>query len=163
MEEQPHGNAPLRNARQGAAARGIHDLQALADGELTPRGSPGAGLRPPLARPDQPAGDPVSDPSTGSGSRPQGVHTHPPRISGRFALPAGRDARRPGDLGGQEHRDAGEAEATRAGRAPSRWCCASIKSADRPLNASWFNHKVWARIVRAAALRRLRVHDTRHT
>jgi hypothetical protein len=32
---------PLRNARQGAAARGIHDLQALADGELTPRGSPG--------------------------------------------------------------------------------------------------------------------------
>ena len=95
MEEQPHGNAPLRNARQGAAARGIHDLQALADGELTSRGSPGAGPRPPLARPpalrhherrevlevsapDQPAGDPVSDPSTGSGSRPQGVHTHPP-------------------------------------------------------------------------------------
>jgi len=81
MEEQPHGNAPLRNARQGAAARGIHDLQALADGELTPRGSPGAGPRPPLARPDQPAGDPVSDPSTGSGSRPQGVHTHPPPAS----------------------------------------------------------------------------------
>jgi len=56
-----------------------------------------------------------------------------------------------------------EAEATLASRAPSRWCCPSIKSAARPLNASWFNHKVWARILRAADLRRLRVHDTRHT
>ena len=41
---------PLRNASQGGGACGIHDLQALADGELTHRGSPEAGPRPPLPR-----------------------------------------------------------------------------------------------------------------
>jgi len=96
MEEQPHGNAPLRNARQGAAARGIHDLQALADGELTPRGSPEASPRRPPGRPSTPKDTTtaervskemrrtnpqeiaVSDPSTGSGSCSLGVRTHPP-------------------------------------------------------------------------------------
>ncbi len=65
MKEQPHGNAhpppsdsepdlPLRKARQGEAARGIHDLRGLADGELTYRVSPEAGPRPPLAGPPAP-------------------------------------------------------------------------------------------------------------
>jgi integrase len=43
------------------------------------------------------------------------------------------------------------------------WCCPSVKSPARPLNASWFNHAVWGEILKAAKLRRLRVHDTRHT
>jgi len=56
------------------------------------------------------------------------------------------------------------AEAAVAGRGPSPWCCPSVTNPNyRPLNASWFNAKVWARIVAKAQLRRLRVHDTRHT
>jgi hypothetical protein len=40
---------PLRNARQGGDARGIHDLLAVTDSQLTHGGSPAAGPRPPLA------------------------------------------------------------------------------------------------------------------
>ena len=80
MEEQPHGNAPLRNARQGAAARGIHDLQALADGELTPRGSPGAGPRPPLARPDQPQEIPCQTPPQAPEAAPKAYIRIPPHL-----------------------------------------------------------------------------------
>ncbi len=33
----------------------------------------------------------------------------------------------------------------------------------RPLNAAWFNHRIWAKALAQAKLRRLRVHDTRHS
>lgn len=56
------------------------------------------------------------------------------------------------------------AEAAVAGRAPSPWCCPSLRNPNhRPLNMSWFNARVWARVLKKAELRRLRVHDTRHT
>ncbi|MGH7390792.1 MAG: tyrosine-type recombinase/integrase [Candidatus Rokuibacteriota bacterium] len=64
----------------------------------------------------------------------------------------------------RELRSVREAEAAVAGHALSPWCCPSVKEPlTRPLNASWFNHKVWARILHHAELRRLRVHDARHT
>jgi len=64
----------------------------------------------------------------------------------------------------EELRSIREADDAVAGRPLSPWCCPSIRNpGTRPLNASWFNHKVWARILHHAKLRRLRVHDTRHT
>jgi len=57
-----------------------------------------------------------------------------------------------------------EAEAAVAGRALAPWCCPSVRApATRPLNRAWLNAKVWARICHHAGLRRLRVHDLRHT
>ncbi len=57
-----------------------------------------------------------------------------------------------------------EAEAAVAGRSLSPWCCPSVRAPEaRPLNAGWLNAKVWARICHHAGLRRLRVHDLRHT
>ena len=57
-----------------------------------------------------------------------------------------------------------EAEAAVAGRALAPWCCPSVRApATRPLNRSWLNAKVWARICHHAGLRRLRIHDLRHT
>src|SRR6266849_1793613 len=57
-----------------------------------------------------------------------------------------------------------EAEAAVAGRSLSPWCCPSVRApATRPLNRAWLNAKVWARICHHAGLRRLRVHDLRHT
>ncbi len=64
----------------------------------------------------------------------------------------------------RELRSIREAEAAVVGRALSRWCCPSRRApAARPLNASWLNAKVWARVCHHAGLRRLRVHDLRHT
>jgi integrase len=64
----------------------------------------------------------------------------------------------------QDLRAMREAEALVAGRDLSPWCCPSAtQPATRPLNAGWFSHNVWHRASKAADLRRLRVHDARHT
>jgi Phage integrase family len=56
------------------------------------------------------------------------------------------------------------AEAAVAGRGPSPWCCPPLTNPyHRALNMSWFNAKVWARVLKKAELRRLRAYDTRRT
>jgi len=63
-----------------------------------------------------------------------------------------------------ELRSIREAEAAVVGQPLSKWCCPSVKNPQtRPLNASWLNSKIWARILHHAGLRRLRLHDIRHT
>jgi len=56
-----------------------------------------------------------------------------------------------------------EAEAAVDGHEPSPWLFPALTDRTKPLNASWFRRHVWYPLLSKAGLRRIRIHDARHT
>jgi len=56
-----------------------------------------------------------------------------------------------------------EAEAVVQGRAPSSWLFPALTNPAKPMNASWFRKHVWYPLLPKAGIRRIRIHDARHT
>jgi integrase len=56
-----------------------------------------------------------------------------------------------------------EAEAVVAGRALSRWVFPQATNPEKPLNDAWIRAKRWHPLLKHAGLRRIRLHDARHT
>jgi integrase len=56
-----------------------------------------------------------------------------------------------------------EAEAAVDGYVPSPWLFPALTDRSKPLNASWLRRHVWYPLLAKAGLRRIRVHDARHT
>ena len=49
------------------------------------------------------------------------------------------------------------------GYEPSPWLFPALTDRTKPLNASWFRRHVWYPLLSKAGLRRIRIHDARHT
>jgi integrase len=56
-----------------------------------------------------------------------------------------------------------EAEAALDGHESSAWLFPALTDRTKPLNASWFRRHVWYPLLSKAGLRRIRIHDARHT